>query len=171
MRAVNGSHYIKISRSDRQPDDTFKKQEVVVFEENFEFLLEAMSSLFRTAAFQRAAQSQPVNRSDTVEKGIKSWDAECRPREKMMAHGGEAMADAELLGMLIGSGSPNETAVALAGRILTGVDFNLVRLAGLSVAELCTYRGMGHAKSLTILAALELAKRLMEQQMIYATVK
>jgi DNA repair protein RadC len=171
MQAVNGSCYIKISRSDWLPDDTFKKQEVVIFEEDFGCLLEAMSSLFRTAAYQETAKQCFSRSRATLVRGIKSWDPETRPREKMMEMGADAMLDAELLAMLIGSGSPRETAVALAGRILSGVDFNLARLAGSTLEELCVYQGMGHAKSLTILAALELAKRLMEQQLNHAIPK
>jgi DNA repair protein RadC len=142
MQAANGSNYIKISRSDRQPDDSFKKQEVVFFEENFEFMLEAMSSLFRTAGYQRAMKEKPAKGLELIRTtGIKSWDPECRPREKLAAQGREGMADAELLAMLIGSGSPRETAVALAGRILTSVDFSLARLAGVTIEELCVFRG------------------------------
>jgi DNA repair protein RadC len=81
----------------------------------------------------------------------------------MLNEGKEAMADAELLAMLIVSGSPRETGVALAGRILSSIDFNLKRLSAITIAELCAFRGMGHAKSSSIVAAMELGKRLAEQ--------
>lgn len=163
MQAANGSYYVKISRSDAKEDHIFYKQEVVVFEENFKALLQALSDLFRAAAFQEAANAAlPQQPAAERKTGIKSWDAACRPREKLMAQGRDAMADAELLAMLIGSGSPRESAVALAGRILESVDFNLRRLAALPLEELCTFRGMGHAKSLAIIAAMELAGRLAE---------
>lgn len=78
------------------------------------------------------------------------------------------MADAELVAMLIGSGAPRESAVALAGRILASVDFNLWRLSELGIEELCAFRGMGHAKSSSVVAALELGKRLAGQQLIFS---
>ena len=165
MQAVNGSYYIKISRSDELGDNSYQKKGIVIFQENFEFAIEALSSLFRTAAFQQAA-NDPKHKSSPYERttGIKSWDPECRPREKMMEQGREAMADAELLAMLIGSGSPRETAVDLAGRILSSVEHDLKRLSELTVEQLCLFRGMGHAKSLAIISSMELASRLLERQ-------
>ncbi len=165
MEANNGSMYIKIARSDKQLDDTYQKQEVIVFEENFQFLLEAMRDLFATAEYQLKAKGQAIQRVG-VAGGIKGWDAERRPREKMLAGGPEAVSDAELLAILIGSGSIHESAVALAARILAGVDYSLLGLARMTVMELCAFHGMGHAKSLTIMAAMELAKRYQESLLL-----
>jgi hypothetical protein len=164
-RAANNSQYIKIVRSDEQADHTYKRSEVIIFEEDFEFLIEAFSALFKSAAHQ-VSQPELFKPPASPERttGIKSWDAECRPREKLMAQGRDTMADAELIALLISSGSPRETAVSLAGRILTNVDFSLKRLSELTVTELCAFRGMGHAKSLTIISAMELAKRMIEEQ-------
>jgi DNA repair protein RadC len=72
------------------------------------------------------------------------------------------MDDAELLAMLIGSGTPRETAVDLAERILCSVGHDLKRVAELTVDDLCVFHGMGVAKSLSIISAMELAMRLME---------
>ena len=80
---------------------------------------------------------------------IKQWSKADRPREKMMAKGSEALSDAELLGILIGSGNTEESAVELMRRILATCDNNLNELG----------KCMGPAKSLTIMAALELGKR------------
>lgn len=163
LRTANGSDYIRIVRSDRQPDDQFEKQAVVIFEENFPLLLEAMSSLFRTAGYQKAAGAGPERRTEGERtNGIKSWDPECRPREKLLLQGRDAMADAELIAMLIGGGSPRQTAVDLAGQILASVDFSLARLSKLTIEELCRFKGMGHAKSSSIISAMELALRLAE---------
>jgi DNA repair protein RadC len=168
LQAANGTYYIKLTRSDRQPDDSFEKQSVIFFEQDFEFVLEAMSSLFRTAGYQFGAEVPAFQRPDKPASGIKGWEEHRRPREKLAEQGGEAMADAELVAMLIGSGAPRESAVALAGRILASVDFNLWRLSQLGIAELCAFRGMGHAKSSSVVAALELGKRLAEQQLIFS---
>ena len=78
-----------------------------------------------------------------------------------MEQGWSAMDDAELLAMLIGSGTPRETAVDLAERILTSIGHDLKRLAELDVDDLCLFHGMGVAKSLAIISSMELAARLM----------
>ncbi|SHL97292.1 UPF0758 domain-containing protein [Mucilaginibacter sp. OK098] len=167
MQAVNGSDFIKISRSDHLPQGGYDKNGIVFFEEDFEFLLEAMSSLFRTAGYQRAAIDTTGRKAEGERTtGIKSWDPDCRPREKLMGSGREAMADAELIAILISSGSPRETAVELAGRILASVDFSLLRLSWLNVEELCMFKGMGHAKSTAIIAAMELSARLAEEKIL-----
>jgi hypothetical protein len=152
--AANGTYYIRISRSDLQEGDCYERTGVVIFQENFEFAMEALSSLFRTAGHQLKQRGKEERIS-----GIKSWDPESRPREKMMAAGREAMSDAELLAMLIGSGTPNESAVALATRILARLDNELALLALMSMDELCLFKGMGVAKSSTIIAAMELGLR------------
>jgi hypothetical protein len=152
---ANGSYYIRITRSDHQADDSYERNAVVIFQENFEFAMEALSSLFRTAGHQLRHEGQTERL-----KGIKSWNPESRPREKMMEAGREAMSDAELLAMLIGSGTPNESAVALAGRILASIDDELALLALMPIEELCLFKGMGVAKSSTIIAAMELGLRI-----------
>lgn len=90
---------------------------------------------------------------------ITDWAEEDRPREKMMQKGSSALSDAELLAILIGSGNTNETAVELCRRILHDSHDNLNELARLSLADLKNYKGIGEAKAITIVAALELGKR------------
>lgn len=90
---------------------------------------------------------------------INQWAEEDRPREKMMQHGARVLTDAELLAILIGSGSQDETAVALMRRVLAACDNNLNRLGKLSVEQLCQFKGIGPAKAITIMAACELGKR------------
>ncbi|SFH33772.1 UPF0758 domain-containing protein [Pedobacter insulae] len=162
--AKNNSNYICITRSDSQPDGTYTKQCVRVFEEDFHILIGCMSSLFRSAAYHgeqdvRVKDLYRTNK-DRRTTGIKSWEPELRPREKMLVHGREEMSNAELLAMLIGSGTPNETAVDLAGRILDSVGGDLLKLSDMSLDDFCGFAGMGVAKSSSILAAMELAKRM-----------
>ena len=90
---------------------------------------------------------------------INQWAEEDRPREKMVSLGSEALSDAELLAILIGSGSSKESAVDLMKRVLNDCDNNLNALGKLTVRELCQYNGIGEAKAITILAACELGKR------------
>jgi len=90
---------------------------------------------------------------------IKDWAAEDRPREKLMANGPRSLSDAELVAILLGSGNQKETAVELSRRILSSVnnDLNELGLKGLSF--LTQFNGIGEAKAINIMAALELGKR------------
>lgn len=90
---------------------------------------------------------------------INQWAEEDRPREKMMAHGAEVLSDAELLAILIGSGSQDETAVELMRRVLSACGNNLNELGKLSIEQLCCFKGIGPAKAVTIMAACELGRR------------
>lgn len=90
---------------------------------------------------------------------IKNWALDDRPREKLLAKGKTVLSDAELIAILIGSGNRNESAVALSKRILQTVDGNINALAKLSVEKLTEFNGIGQAKAITIITALELGKR------------
>lgn len=90
---------------------------------------------------------------------ITEWAESDRPREKLLEKGRGVLSDAELIGILIGSGSKNETAVELARRILSSVGNDLNALGKLNVAELCKFNGIGEAKAISIIAALELGRR------------
>lgn len=90
---------------------------------------------------------------------ISQWAEEDRPREKMARLGPQALTDAELLAILVGSGSAEEDAVSLMKRILNDSSNNLNTLGKKTIRELTAYKGMGEAKAITILAACELGKR------------
>ena len=94
---------------------------------------------------------------------ISQWAEEDRPREKMMMHGASALSNAELLAILIGSGSAEESAVELMRKILNDYHNNLNELGKASIEELCRYKGIGSAKAISILAASELGKRRKEE--------
>ena len=89
---------------------------------------------------------------------ITDWSEEDRPREKLMMKGKEALSNAELMAILIGSGSRNESAVALSKRILSSTD-NLNSLGKMSISQLMNFKGIGEAKAIAIIAALELGRR------------
>lgn len=90
---------------------------------------------------------------------INQWAEEDRPREKLLTMGAENLSNAELLAILIGSGSSEESAVELMKRVLVDYHNNLNALGKASVSELLSYKGLGPAKAMTILAACELGKR------------
>jgi DNA repair protein RadC len=91
--------------------------------------------------------------------GIKSWAEDDRPREKLVAKGRGVLSDAELIAILIGSGSKKESAVELSRRILNHVGNNLNDLGKLSINDLVKFKGIGEAKAVSIIAALELGRR------------
>lgn len=90
---------------------------------------------------------------------IKAWAEDDRPREKLMNKGKAALSDAELLAILIGSGSRNKSAVELSKEILEGSQNNLNELGRRSLKELMKFKGIGEAKAITIAAAMELGRR------------
>ena len=94
---------------------------------------------------------------------IREWAEADRPREKLLEQGRRALTDAELLAILIGSGSRDETAVELCRRILSDVKNNLNNLSKKEVSDFCTYKGIGEAKAISIVAALELGRRRKEE--------
>ena len=98
--------------------------------------------------------------SDSPENfSIKNWSLDDRPREKLLQKGKTALSNAELVAILIGSGSRNESAVSLSQRILSSVENNLNELGRLEISQLMKFKGIGEAKAITIAAALEMGRR------------
>jgi DNA repair protein RadC len=97
---------------------------------------------------------------------IKNWSEEDRPREKLLQKGRIALTDAELIAILIGSGNRDESAVALSQRILASADHNLNQLGKQSINDLMDFKGIGAAKAISIIAALELGRRRRSEEAI-----
>ncbi|MBQ3780808.1 MAG: DNA repair protein RadC [Bacteroidaceae bacterium] len=95
---------------------------------------------------------------------IKELSADDRPREKLLAKGSEALSKAELLAILIGSGSATKNAVELMVEVLRDCDDRLILLNRLSVEELMKYKGIGEAKAITLKAAMELGRRRAQEE-------
>lgn len=95
---------------------------------------------------------------------INKWDRSDRPREKMLEKGAAAMSNAELLAILIGSGTKEESAIELMRRVMTDCGDSLKILGQKSAEELMSYHGIGEAKAITLLAACELGKRRQEEE-------
>ena len=91
--------------------------------------------------------------------GIKYWAEEDRPREKLLLKGKNALSDAELMAILIGSGSAQESAVSLSKRILQSYNYDLQAMGRMTISDLEKFKGIGQAKAITIIAALELGRR------------
>ena len=96
---------------------------------------------------------------DNTSFSIKNWSDDDKPREKLLQKGKSVLSDAELIAILIGSGSRNESAVDLSKRILASAQNNLNELGKLSIKQLMEFKGIGEAKAITIAAALEIGRR------------
>ena len=90
---------------------------------------------------------------------IAQWSEDDQPREKLRDKGPQSLSNAELLAILIGSGAPGTSAVELMQDVLNDCNNNLNTLGKMSICDLCTYKGIGEAKAISILAACELGKR------------
>jgi DNA repair protein RadC len=112
-----------------------------------------------SAEFEETEREKTFMSNDPNTLNIKSWAEADRPREKLIDKGRQILSEAELIAILIGSGSRNETAVELSKRILSTVENNLNELGKLSVKDLTKFKGIGEAKAISIVAALELGRR------------
>ena len=115
-----------------------------------------------SAETQSTISKKGKNKKEKVDThfSIKDWSDDDRPREKLMLKGKQALSNAELLAILLGSGSRSQSAVDLAKDILRSVDDNLNELGKVSIEELINkFRGVGEAKAITIVAAMELGRR------------
>lgn len=97
--------------------------------------------------------------TSTKKLTITQWAEDDRPREKLLLKGRNALSDAELIAILIGSGTPSESAVDVAKRILMAADGDLNTLSQLTVKDLCKIKGIGEAKAISIIASMELGRR------------
>jgi DNA repair protein RadC len=100
---------------------------------------------------------------------ISNWSEDDKPREKLMLKGKSVLSDAELIAILIGSGSRNESAVDLSKRILGSVNNNLNAIGKLSISQLINFKGIGEAKAISIIAALELGRRRRAEEAVELT--
>jgi DNA repair protein RadC len=102
----------------------------------------------------------------TSHSTIRNWAEDDRPREKLLLKGRHSMSDAELLAILIGSGTPVESAVDLAKRILKLASDNLGELSKLTLSDLTRVKGIGQARAVTIIASMELGRRRNESEVL-----
>lgn len=100
---------------------------------------------------------------------ITHWAEDDKPREKLMLKGKSVLTDAELIAILIGSGNRNESAVDLSKRILASVDNNLNALGKLTIIQLMNFKGIGEAKAISIIAAMELGRRRRSEDVVELT--
>ena len=102
--------------------------------------------------------------NEPLKLNLNQWAPEDRPREKMMLKGAKTLTNAELLAILIHTGNTEDSVVALTHRVLASCRNSISELGKLSVEELCSFKGIGKAKAVTILAACELGRRRREEE-------
>lgn len=100
---------------------------------------------------------------------IKSWAEDDRPREKMIAKGRSALSDAELIAILLGSGTATKSAVTLAQEMLHNCKNDLTKFGKWGIADLKRFKGVGDAKAITLMAAIELGRRRRESDISIET--
>ncbi|ARS40279.1 hypothetical protein CA265_11700 [Sphingobacteriaceae bacterium GW460-11-11-14-LB5] len=162
--ARNNTNYIQITRSDEQQDGSYNMRRIVVFQEDFEFLISAFCSLFTTATQIEEKEKSVLdlfheNKQERI-YGIKGLPVELRPREKLLLSGGDKMKTAELLAILIGSGTPDNSALDIGDQIFKAGGSDLRCLAAVRHADLSRFKGIGSARSSVVLAAIELGRRI-----------
>lgn len=99
-------------------------------------------------------------------QSIKNWKEDDRPREKLALKGKSSLSDAELLAIIMGSGNRDESAVELAKRILNTANNNWNELAKYSIQDFCKFKGVGEAKAISIITALEIGRRRITQEVL-----
>lgn len=161
--ARNKTNYMRITNLVQFEDGSTKKSRLYIWQEDFEMWIAAFASLFQSAAYAGEKETTVLDLFNQgrqkKDSGIKSWKPEKQPREKLLEGGPEDLTTAELIAMLIGSGTSDTNAVGLAEKILNSVDNNVEKLGRLSHQDLAKFKGMGLAKSSAILFAFELGKR------------
>lgn len=168
--ASNQTNYFLFTQSSLLPDQSYKRNTLLVWERDIVEFVVGFSSLLHTAA---CLDQQDVTVQQLCEenqqralKGIKAMEPASCPRERLVANGVGSLSNAELLALLIGSGSADESAVELSAKIMALVGDNPKKLDGLDLGCLCRLKGMGLAKSSAVLSAIELSRRMQKQDVV-----
>lgn len=160
-KAVNNSHFLLITSSEQFPhDDKYRRQTIRLWEEDLAMFVEALSMVLGRLA-HGDLEELPFPKMQAVKdpKGVKALAADDRPREKLHAQGAVVLSDAELLAILLCTGTSELSVLDLCKKIMRSVKGNPSWLLNLTTERLCKFPGVGVAKAATLLAALELGRR------------
>jgi len=166
--ASNKAIYFLLTQSSLLPDGSYKRNSIPVWSNHIHNFVIGFSSLLHSSAYLEQQdvtihQLRAENQKKLV-SGIKAMEPSMRPREKLVLNGACDLSNAELLALLIGSGSADESAVELGGRIMSLAGDDPIKLNGLDFGRLCRLKGMGLAKSSAVLSAIELSRRMQKQE-------
>ncbi|OOQ58289.1 UPF0758 domain-containing protein [Mucilaginibacter pedocola] len=161
-RAVNNKHFLLITSSEQyQNEQRYDRQTVMVWEEDLAVFVEAFSMVLSKLAYGQL--ELPPARMEVLKdeepKGMMAIPEYDRPREKLHALGAGSLSNAELLAILLGTGSSELSVLDLCGRIMQSVGDEPSRLPLRTAEDYCRFPGVGVAKAATLMAALELGRR------------
>jgi DNA repair protein RadC len=169
-RAVNQSNFFCFTKSILQADQSYKRETITIYDQDIENFITAISSLLHAARYidRQDVTVHQLREEQTIKNatGIKAIDPALRPREKLATTGAWSLTNAELLALLIGSGSADESAIELGARIMSLVGDDPRGLSGLNFYQLCLLKGVGLAKASAVLSAIELSYRMQKQEAI-----
>ena len=157
-KASNNTHFLLITSSERYNGDQFQRRTIQLWEEDLGFFVEALTMILRQLAHGglSATPKLEVVKEPAGMKAIAEYD---RPREKLHALGAESLSHAELLAILLCTGSSELSVLDLCGRIMKSVNNEPAGLLSRTAEGFCRFPGIGVAKAATLLAALELGRR------------
>lgn len=158
-KAVNDTHFLLITSSEKYDDHKYDRRTVQVWEEDLGFFVEALSMILRQLAHSQLSPPEPKMEVLKDPKGIKVMAEYDRPREKLHALGADKLSNVELLAVLLCTGSPGSSVLDLCKHIMHSVEDEPARLRERTAEELCRFPGVGAAKAATLLAAMELGRR------------
>ncbi|GAA4910508.1 UPF0758 domain-containing protein [Mucilaginibacter defluvii] len=160
-KAVNDSHFILVTSSERYGENQYHRQTVQLWEEDLAFFVEALSMVLTQMTCGDGPQLFSRAPMEVVKDptGMKALASEDRPREKLHAFGAGSLRNAELLAILLCTGSSELSVLDLCETIMLSVKDEPARLLTRTTEDLCRFRGVGTAKAATLLAALELGRR------------
>lgn len=158
-KASNDTHFLLITSSEKYDEDKFYRRTIQLWEEDLGFFVEALSVILSQLA--HGELSPPEVKMELVKdpKGMKVIAEYDRPREKLHGLGAGVLSNAELLAILLCTGSSELSVLDLCRKIMKSVKNDPVRLLNRTAEDFCKYPGIGVAKAATLLAALELGRR------------
>jgi hypothetical protein len=158
-KASNDTHFLLITSSERYEEDKFHRRTIQLWEEDLGFFVEALSMILSQLAYGELLSPEVKMELVKDPKGMKAIAEYDRPREKLHALGAASLSNAELLAILLCTGSSELSVLDLCKKIMRSVKDDPARLFSRTAEDFCKYPGIGVAKAATLLAALELGRR------------
>ncbi|WP_426671900.1 UPF0758 domain-containing protein [Mucilaginibacter sp. McL0603] len=158
-KANNDTHFLLITSSEKYDEDKYHRRTIQLWEEDLGFFVEALSMILSQLAYGELSPAEVKMELVKDPKGMKAIPEFDRPREKLHALGADKLTNAELLAILLGTGSSELSVLDLCKKIMKSVKNDPARLLNRTAEDFCKFPGIGVAKAATLLAALELGKR------------
>lgn len=158
-KAVNDTHFLLITSSEKYDGDKFHRRTIQLWEEDLGYFVEALTMVLGQLAYGELSPPDVKMELLKAPKGMKAIPEYDRPREKLHALGAKQLSNAELLAILLGTGSSELSVLDLCKRIMRSVKDEPASLLNKSAEDFCRLPGIGVAKAATLLAALELGRR------------